>query len=1006
MIHPQSSPDGLPTDSSNSREIALNQLVQDCLRRQSTGEHLDVDAIIAAHPELLPELADELFRLKVIEAAWLNAEQTISQSEASTPSDLIPSPSGVLRILCPGCDVPIDIMAEISATQFTCEQCGLTFSLVDDSDSSEPEVKQIGHFELVEELGVGGFGKVWKAYDQKLARHVAIKLPRRRALTASAGDQFLKEARAAARLRHPNIVSIHEVGTIDGRVFIVSELVVGKSLETWLKQHRMSHSEAARFFVKMAAALEHAHQRGIIHRDVKPANILIDENLEPYITDFGLARWSGTEVAVSLSGEVIGMPNYMSPEQARGESNRADQRSDVYSLGVILFELLTGRVPFLGNPQMVLRKIDEEDPPSPRQLRDGVPRDLETICLKCLQKEPARRYQSAREFAEDVHRFLDGRPVSARRSTAWERSWRWCRRYPWTSGLAAALVIAVTLGAIVISWHSREGNRLRSKTLAAEEAAKLARKQSETQAAEQRQRAEKLEQAQSRIDAARISVQEQCLDDAMIAYTQAIELCPDLVTPWEERGQMYLSIFLTERAAADFQRAFELQPPTSDALPWYRHAILQFQVCDLDGYQQTCDRMLTTFQRAYESVTHISRVMCLSPKAPCDANQIIAMAQQSISPLHRNGPLIHILGIANYRAGRFRDAINVCRESISMDPNWAAHPRNFPILAMAHYRLNQLDESREAMRLANEAYDRWLTQCLVDPDDPRWPMHQGAIGKCPIDHLEFIEFGIYLREARTLLGLDPPQDYRIHLLRARAFAGLRLHKEALEEFEIALSINPSDRQIQLESHRTRAMYFVRQSKFQFAAVEFAKAVELSPNDGAIWWYLAIAHLAAQNDIAYRATCANMISRFSGTTDTWIAKNIAECTVCRPDAIADWSALIPIAVTGSQFSRDAPRFLAAAHYRAGNYSEAIRILQEVESVFQLRAFDLFFMAMAHHRLGQTAEASRRYAEAEAWIAEANENRPKRPIGPDPRWGAWTERPQTFVVQREARELLGK
>jgi hypothetical protein len=207
---------------------------------------------------------------------------------------------------------------------------------------------------------------------------------------------------------------------------------------------------AAELCVKLADALHHAHQAGVIHRDQKPSNIIIDEAGEPHIMDFGLAKRDSGDATLTADGTVVGTPAYMSPEQAKGEAHQAGPSSDIYSLGVILYELLTGERPFRGDAQMLLQQIVHDEPSSLRKLKSSVPRDLETICLKCLEKESAKRYGDAQDLADDLRRFLQGKPIHARRITTAGRVWRWCRRKPVVAGLAAALAVAVLAGTVGI----------------------------------------------------------------------------------------------------------------------------------------------------------------------------------------------------------------------------------------------------------------------------------------------------------------------------------------------------------------------------------------------------------------------------------------------------------------------------------------------------------------------------------------------------------------------------
>jgi WD40 repeat protein len=351
--------------------------------------------------------------------------------------------SGRLEVRCPVCHAPMEVAVDTALTDLTCSSCGSHFSLVDQTKATHlaPALTRLGRFELIERLGVGGFGSVWKARDKELDRTVAIKIPRAGAMTSEEQEKFFREARAAAQLRHPSIVSVHEVGRDGDSVYIVSDFIRGATLGDWLTGQQLTNCEAAELCAKIADALHHAHENGIVHRDLKPANIMMDGDNQPHLMDFGLARREVGEVTVTMDGQVLGTPAYMSPELARGEAHTADRRSDVYSLGVILFQLLTGELPFRGNARMLIKQVIDDEPPSPRKLNANVKRDLETIALHCLQKSPEKRYKTARELADDLRRYIAGEPIYARPIGHIERSWRWILRHPTTAALCAVLLL-------------------------------------------------------------------------------------------------------------------------------------------------------------------------------------------------------------------------------------------------------------------------------------------------------------------------------------------------------------------------------------------------------------------------------------------------------------------------------------------------------------------------------------------------------------------------------------
>src|SRR5262245_25325723 len=299
-----------------------------------------------------------------------------------------------------------------------------------------------GEYDLVDEIARGGMGVVYKARQRSLNRIVAVKMILAGPL---AGKEFVQrfrtESAAAAILQHPNIVAIHDVGVHEGRHYFSMDYVEGRSLAQLVGQQPLAPARAARYVELIAAAIHYAHERGILHRDLKPSNVLIDANDQPRITDFGLARRLDGDSSLTMTGQVLGSPNFMPPEQAGAKRGKVSRPSDVYALGGILYYLLTARAPFQADSlEHLLSQVLNTEPVSPRLLNPSVPRDLETITLKCLEKEPSRRYRTAQELADELGRFLRHEPIRARPVKAPEKVWRWCRRKP---ALASALGFAI-----------------------------------------------------------------------------------------------------------------------------------------------------------------------------------------------------------------------------------------------------------------------------------------------------------------------------------------------------------------------------------------------------------------------------------------------------------------------------------------------------------------------------------------------------------------------------------
>jgi len=412
----------------------LQSLIAEILEAEASGDTVDRDVLLRQHPEHAESLREFFTNHDRMKAAASLEEPTLppygsglddptippgqeSQEEATMP----PQAAGDDPTLPPNSSDGDD--PTLPPTE-------------DASKSYEPtvgdKVRYFGDYELLEEIARGGMGVVFKARQMNLNRTVALKMILAGQFAGEEDVQrFYTEAEAAAALDHPGIVPIFEIGEHAGQHYFSMGYIEGESLAHRVIDGPLPPREAAELVKKICDAMAYAHDRGVIHRDLKPANILIDANGQPKVTDFGLAKKTEADSNLTGTGQILGTPAYMPPEQASGNSEEVGLLADVYSLGAILYCLLTGRPPFqAASPMDTLLQVLDQEPVAPRILNTQVPRDLDTICLKCLNKESNRRYASADTLAADLQRYLFGEPIVARPTTPAERMWKWCRRNP------------------------------------------------------------------------------------------------------------------------------------------------------------------------------------------------------------------------------------------------------------------------------------------------------------------------------------------------------------------------------------------------------------------------------------------------------------------------------------------------------------------------------------------------------------------------------------------------
>jgi tetratricopeptide (TPR) repeat protein len=679
------------------------------------------------------------------------------------------SGSSRLEVRCPSCCAPMDVAVDTALTDLTCTACGSHFSLVDQSQATRmaPPLSKMGRFELIERLGVGGFGSVWKARDKELDRTVAVKIPRAGAMTAEEQEKFFREARAAAQLRHPNIVSVHEVGRDGDSVYIVSDFVRGVTLGDWLTGQQLTNREAAELCAKIAGALHHAHEHGVVHRDLKPANIIIDGDGEPHLMDFGLARRDAGEITVTMDGQVLGTPAYMSPEQAQGEAHTADRRSDVYSLGVILFQLLTGERPFRGNARMIMHQVINDEAPSPRKLNANIKKDIETVTLKCLEKNPAKRYQTAQELAEELTRFLSGEPIQARPLGRVERAWRWTKRNPRVAGLTASVaVLLVAVAAMsLVGFAIAKRQQLVAEQSAAREAGLRALAEENLQLAEQAvdgYLTRVAEDARLKQDDF-LNLRTELLETAVPFYERFAKQKPGDAQSEANRAGAYARLASihgetgqTERAVREYQQAIAIQDELVS-----QHSQQPAYQSDLASHHAELGWNFHVVAKTKQARPHYDAALAILSKLADDFPKQPAYRQMLARTHERYGMLLRY---GNPSGGReqFERAIDIARALVNDFPDVADYKIR---LASSCFYLGHLLRKTQPQVARNYLDEAVEIQRGICREFPRSPEYRSALA----------ESVAYLGEALKGLGDKSGAVGQYE-------QGIEIQKQVVEEF--------------------------------------------------------------------------------------------------------------------------------------------------------------------------------------------------------------------------------
>jgi eukaryotic-like serine/threonine-protein kinase len=888
------------------------------------------------------------------------------------------------------------------------------------------DLPRIPGYDVEALVGHGGMGVIYEARQHRLNRVVALKMliagahagPRERA-------RFQREAEAVASLQHPNIVAVYDVGDHEGCPYFTMELLEGGSLAQRLSDTPLPVGQAAALLITLADAVQAAHQAGIVHRDLKPANILLTAEGTPKVADFGIARQFDEEPALTLSGVQIGTPSYMAPEQVSGIAGTIGPAADIYALGALLYEMLTGRPPFRGESVIeTQRQVIHQEPVSPSRLNTKVPRDLETICLKCLSKEPQRRYASAAALANDLRRFAEGRPIQARPVGWAERSWRWCRRNPTLAALLVTALVLVGLSSGGGMWLVQRRAELRNEVVTTVAQAVSLRRGFHFREARQlldqlRQRVGRAgpDDLRGRVDQARADLDlVEHLDDARIQV-------PTLVDgKYEPAGaeRLYAAAFV----AAGLGR--EGDDSESMAARVQESAVREEIVAALDDWASITPDLrrrawlLAVARRADPDpvrgrlrepelwqdsarLTRLAREPSAAELPPQLATALGRVSRRSggdavalLSAAQARFPddfwLNFELGWALYDVHRWDEALGYCRAALAL------RPKASPVYDGLGYilrHMGRVDEAigffQQALRLdpeyvaahVNLAY---ALQAKGRLDEAIGHLQQ-TLSIAPKSALIHINLGLALRDKGRLveamghlqqaLSIEPKSGavhYNLGMvLREKGRLG-----EAIDHLQQAVNIEPESAWAQVGLAGAHAAG----RKWDQGAVGYARILTRGQTvDGHPWFEYAALSLLSGDRPGYVRACAHMIEG-CGKAGGPRAYHVARAYTLAPDAISEAS--LPGRLAEKELKASGREFWSlteqgALAYRAGRFQQAVHYFEEslrADSRPGRAVLNWLWLALAEHRLGNADESRRWLNQAQAWLDQYRDGMPAR------------------------------